>query len=314
MSTAVLYKPYRKVRRLDLKVGFSCINDCRFCVVVDKRKFPDKTTEQIKKELEDAYGDGLREIVFTGGEFTIRDDVFEIVKFAKNLGFLNIQAQTNGRRFSSLEFCKKILLAGMTTFCPSLHGHNAQIHDYLTRCQGSFRQTVLGIYNIKKLTQGRVKIRTNTVINKYNFKFLPQIAELLIKLGVNQYQFAFIHALSKDRDRFRDLVPRKSEVVPYLIKGLELGIKRGLIVMAEAMPLCLMRGYEKYASEFYIPPTEVKERGLTIKNFEEVRIREAKLKFSQCPVCKYNTVCEGPWKEYVDYYGDEEFKPVMGKG
>jgi len=311
MSTSVLPQISSKIKRVALFVGYRCINDCRFCVVADKRKYPDKTTEQIKQELEDAYLKGAREVVFTGGEFTIREDVFEIVNFAKKLGYLIIQAQTNGRMFSSLDFCKKILLAGMNEFSPALHGHNAQLHDFLTRREGSFRQTVLGIYNIRKLTKGRVRILTNTVITKYNYKFLPEIADLLIKLGVNQYQFAFVHALGNAYKDFKNIVPKKTEVIPYLKKGLDLGIKRGLMVMAEAIPLCLMKGYEKYVSEFYIPSTEIREKGYTIERFEEVRIKEGKAKFPQCRICKYYNICEGPWKEYPEYYGNEEFKPVI---
>jgi len=280
-------------------------------VVADKRKYPDKTTKEIKKELEEAYSKGIREVVFTGGEFTIRSDVFEIVSFAKKLGYLIIQAQTNGRMFSSMDFCKKILLAGMNEFAPALHGHNKELHDFLTRRKGSFRQTVLGIYNIRKLTQGKIRILTNTVVNKYNYKYLPQIATLLIRLGVFQYQFAFVHAMGNAYKDFRKVVPRKTDILPYLKIALDLGIKKGLRVMAEAIPLCLMRGYEPYVSEFFIPPTEVRELGNTIDKFEEVRVKEGKRKFSQCKICKYVDICEGPWKEYPEYYGDSEFKPVL---
>jgi len=311
MSVAVIPEMSLKMKRVALFVGYTCLNNCRFCVVADKRTYPDKSTEQIKFELEDAYRKGSREVVFTGGEFTIREDVFDIVKFAKELGYIIIQAQTSGRMFASIDFCKKIILAGMNEFSPALHGHTAQLHDFLTRRKGSFRQTVLGIHNIRKLTKGKIHILTNTVISKYNYKFLPEIATLLVKLGVGQYQFAFVHALGNAYKDFKDVVPKKTDVIPYLKKGLDVGIKRGLRVMAEAIPLCLMKGYEKYVSEFYIPSTEIRERGQTVDKFEEVRIRDGKTKFSQCKICKYCCICEGPWKEYPQYYGDKEFKAVV---
>ena len=309
-NTDILPEVTHRLKRLALFVGYTCINDCRFCVAADKRASPDKTTEQIKQELEESYLKGAREVVLTGGECTAREDIFEIVRFTKDLGYWIIQIQTNGRMFSSIDFCKKMLSAGMNEFSPALHGHNYELHDFLTRRKGSFRQTVLGIYNIKNLTQGKIRILTNTVVTKYNYKFLPQIASLLIKLGVDQYQFAFVHAMGNAYKFFEDVVPRKSDVLPYLKEGLDLGIKRGLRVMAEAIPLCLMKGYEDCVSEFYIPSTEIRERGFTIERFEEVRIKEGKIKFSQCRICKYYDICEGPWKEYPQYYGDEEFKPV----
>jgi len=300
-----------KMKRVALFVGYTCLNNCRFCVVADKRINPDKSTEQIKEELKQAYSSGAREVVFTGGEFTIREDVFEIVKFAKEVGYIIVQAQTSGRMFSSVDFCKKMIIAGMNEFSPALHGHTAKLHDFLTRREGSFRQTVLGIHNMRKLTKGKIRILTNTVINKYNYKFLPQLASLLVKLGVHQYQFAFVHALGNAYKDFKEVVPRKTDVLPFLKKALDIGIERGLKVMAEAIPLCLMRGYEEYESEFYIPPTEIRERGQTVEKFEEVRVKEGKTKFPQCKICKYCDVCEGPWKEYPEYYGSQEFKPVI---
>ena len=309
-STAdILLIETRKIKRVALFVGYSCNNDCRFCVVADKRDYPDKTTQDIKRELEEAYANGAKEVVFTGGECTLRKDIFEIVKFAKTIGYLSIQIQTNGRSFSSLDFCKKILLAGMTEFSPALHGHTPELHDFLTRSKGAYRQTVLGIHNISKLTRRRILILTNTVITKYNYSFLPQIARLLIKLGVHQYQFAFVHALGNANKFFQEIVPKKTDAAPYIKEGLSLGIKNGVRVMAEAIPLCILAEYKKYASEFYMPFIEVKERGMTMDNFA-IKRKEGKLKFSQCARCCYDSVCEGPWKEYAEHYGDSEFQPV----
>jgi len=304
-------KLLNKINRLALFVGYTCSNDCRFCVVADKRRYPDKTTEDLKRELAEAYADGAKEVVLTGGECTVRSDICDLVRYAKKIGFIFIQIQTNGRKFSSMEFCKNMLSAGMNEFSPALHGHTAELHDFLTRRPGSFRQTVLGIYNMKRLAKGRIRILTNTVVTKYNYEYLPQIAQFLIKLGVQQYQFAFVHALGNAGSSFGDVVPKKTNVMPYLKKGLDLGIKRGLRVMAEAIPLCLMKGYEKYSSEFYIPPTQVKEAGFTVKDFEKLRIEDGKVKFSQCLPCRYRAVCEGPWKEYPLYYGSNEFQPVL---
>lgn len=299
-----------KIKRVALNVGYSCINNCRFCAVADKRKLGDKTTQEIKQDIIDAFESGAREIVFTGGECTIREDIFEIIELAKKTGFLNIQIQSNGRMFSDKEFYKRTLMAGMTEFSPALHGHTAELHDFLTRRNGSFRETVLGIYNVRKFGSS-IRIITNTVVTKYNYKFLPEIASLLVKLGVHQYQFAFVHAQGNAYKYFKYIVPKMNEVIPYIKQGLDVGIKRGLMVMVEAVPFCLLKGYERYVSENYIPPTQLREKNRFIERFEDVRINEGKKKFSQCVICKYNPVCEGSWKEYPEYFGDEEFQPVL---
>lgn len=304
-------KAVKKLKRAVVIVGFTCNNNCRFCVTAAKRVSGDKETSLVKSEIEEAYAKGARELVLTGGECTIRKDIIDLVSFAKKQGFLIIQIQTNGRRFSDVEFCKSIVCAGMNEFSPALHGHSAELHDFLTRRSGSFRQTVLGIYNIRKLTRSRITILTNTVITKYNYKFLPEIANLLIKLKVHQYQFAFVHAMGNAFKNFRQVVPRKTDVIPYVKEGLEAGLKNNLRVMAEAIPLCFMQGYEQCVSEFHMPSTDIWERGYTVKKFECVRKNEAKIRFSQCKPCKHFLICEGPWKEYPKFYGSREFRPVL---
>ncbi|PIQ88735.1 MAG: hypothetical protein COV72_06645 [Candidatus Omnitrophica bacterium CG11_big_fil_rev_8_21_14_0_20_42_13] len=301
---------FSPVKRLDLKVGYSCVNDCKFCVVADKRHLLDKNTGEIKRELFDSHNEGIRDVVFTGGEVTVRGDIFDIVSFAKEIGYLNIQIQTNGRRFSSFDFTKEMVRAGMSELSPALHGASAEVHDSLTRRPGSWRQTVLGIHNAKKL---QVRVITNTVITKANYKTLPEIASLLVKLKVDQFQFAFVHIMGNARRRYREVVPRVSEAVPYIKNALDVGIKAGVRVMAEAMPFCMMDGYEKYISEFHIPSVQIKEVGWKVDNFTFVRKTHGKKKFLQCLKCKWYTICEGPWKEYPELFGDEEFKPVLIK-
>lgn len=297
-------------KTIDLKVGFKCNNDCRFCVVKDKRRFGDKKTAKIKTELEDGFKAGFLRVCFTGGEVTIREDIFEIVSFAKKIGYAEIMIQSNGRNFSSLSFTKKMVKVGANQFAVSVHGHNDDLHDCLTQRRGSFKELVQGIRNLKKVNQSVV---TNTVISKLNYTFLPDIAQLLIGLGVSQYQLAFIHLNGGALENSDELVPWMSSTLPFLYKALDYGIQQGIFVETEAYPYCLMRGYEFYIAERYIPArTVVKEYGRSYE-FDCIRKEQAKIKFSQCNSCDFNTQCEGTWREYPEKFGNEEFKPIISR-
>lgn len=295
-------------KRADIKVGFRCNNNCRFCVQAHKRVLGDKTTEQIKKDLDDAGNTGCRGVVFTGGEPTIRDDIIGLVDYAKKTGFETIQIQTNGRMLAYMDFCRKLVKVGANEFSPALHGHTAQLHDFLTNSPGSFKQTVQGIKNLKKLDQYVV---TNTVITKPNHRCLPEMAKLLVRLGVDQFQFAFPHSVGNAYKNFSSIIPRISMAAPYIHKGLQIGIEAGKTVMAEAMPYCLMRGYENYVSERHIPPTEIRDVDCVIPDYGRER-RRGKAKFPQCRKCRYNSLCEGPWREYPERMGHKEFQPIGG--
>ncbi|MFH0875087.1 MAG: radical SAM protein [archaeon] len=291
-------------KRVDIKTGFLCNNNCYFCVQADNKLKGNRSKEKIFNDLNEAKKTGCSGVVFTGGEVSIRSDFFELLSYAKELGFSTIQVQTNGRRFCYPDFAKKAIESGMTEFGPAIHGHIAELHDYLTRAHGSFKQTYEGIKNVRKFD---VIIVTNTVVVKPNYRYLPLIAEMLVKLGVNQYQFAFVHAMGNADKNFDKMIPWISMAAPFIHKGLQIGIDAGVTVMAEAMPYCQMKGYEKYVSERYIPDTEIRGTSNYDPDFTKTRQSYGKVKFVQCKKCKYDTVCEGPWREYPEKRGNEEF-------
>ena len=77
------------------------------------------------------------------------------------------------------------------------------------------------------------------------------------------------------------------------------------------MPYCMMNGYEDYVAEKVIPETEIKGKAhQRTKDFTKQRKNLGKVKFKQCTECKYDKICEGPWKEYPEKRGDAEFKEV----
>ena len=88
-------------------------------------------------------------------------------------------------------------------------------------------------------------------------------------------------------------------------------VESGKKVMTEAIPYCFMEGYEQYIAEQIIPETRVEDATWTVKNYTNYRLTEGKVKGEPCKGCSYNNKCEGPWKEYPEMYGWEEFEPIM---
>lgn len=293
--------------RADIKTGYVCNNNCLFCVQAHRKSLGNRSICDILKDLSAAKDAGCRDIVFTGGEVTIRSDIFELVSHARKLGFETIQIQSNSRMMSSMSFCRKLIDAGANEFGPALHGHIPELHDYLTRAPGSFRQTLKAISNLKRLSQ---RIITNTVVVKPNYRHLPDIALLLSKMRVEQFQFAFMHAVGNALTNYGQMMPYVSLAAPYIKKGLQIGIDSGIKVMAEAMTPCTIRGYEKYCSEHYIPMTEIRDGRNYDPDFTVTRKQQGKAKFEQCRRCIYDASCEGPWREYPERRGSEEFQPI----
>ncbi len=297
-------------KRADIKTGFLCNNNCLFCVQADNKCVGNRSFEDIKKDIIDT-SKRCDSIVLTGGEVTIRKDFLDIVSFAKSLGFKTIQIQTNARMFSDFNFAKKTVTAGANEFAPALHGFCSEQHDFLTNANGSFKQTVKGIINLKKLNQ---KVITNTVITRSNYESLPKITNLLVKLKVDQIQLAFVHHLGNAKKKFYMLTPKMSMTIKYIQESIRIAKKHDTNIMIEAIPMCILGKYYEFASEFYIPETEIRGvKSQNTNNYKKIRVEQGKIKFSKCLECIYNNICEGPWREYPIMLSDKEFVPIKSK-
>jgi MoaA/NifB/PqqE/SkfB family radical SAM enzyme len=295
-------------KRLDLKVGYNCNNYCKHCVIGDKRFFiPDRTTRQIKDILDEERS-GYGEVVFTGGEFTIRKDCFELVEYAVDIGY-KVLLQTNGRRFAYASFCDEFLKAGkgnvITVTCALLSA-NQDCHNYLTGTN-SYRQTVKGISNLKERGQN---ISINTVVTKINYRTFPDLARFLVRLHVDVFQYAFVHVLGSADKYLPSILPKKSLAAPFIKMGLDIGRAAGIPTFVEAMPYCVMQGYDRHIAENYIPLVKMSDVTNTVDDFEYVRRNFEKEKALSCQKCSYFTVCEGPWIQYPRTYGWKEFVPM----
>ena len=296
------------VDRVDVKLGWSCNNRCRFCVQGRKRdRHPDRTTAEALGLLERAR-EAADEVVLTGGEVTLRSDLPELVRASRRLGFRVVQVQTNGHRLADQRLVDVLLEAGVTEVSPALHGPGPDSHDHLTRSPGSFRETARGILNVKRLG-GRVV--TNSVVTRSTYRLLGELGRLLVRLGVDQYQLAFPHPLGSAAEAFASIVPRLELLEPHLRAGLEPGIRAGISVMTEAVPLCFLRGLEQHAAARVMPRTRVFDATGVLDDYSVYRVVEGKAKGPPCRTCSREAECEGPWREYPERYGWEEMKPFV---
>ncbi|MCE1247626.1 MAG: radical SAM protein [Firmicutes bacterium] len=308
--------------RADIKLGYSCNNECIHCVISDFRDIvlnggmpEDISPEDYKQELLDSRKRTDR-VVFTGGEPTIRKELLDLVAFARDIGF-GITMQTNGRKLADPGFAAALCSIAPINFCIALHGHTAEIHDAITQKPGSFYDTIQGIRNVIELRQGAGFLTGKIVISKVNAPYLLQTAKLMINLGFTTINLTFPHACGNARKDFFDVVPTYTEISESLLNAIDLCMLSGVSVDTETIPYCFLPNVEHIAVEIAMAEagyTELKQYGFEEKivDWSQKRL-EIKEKFPQCKECRFDRVCEGPWNEYPQNYGSEEFKPVYGE-
>lgn len=296
-----------------IKTGFQCNNNCVFCIQDNSRYIKNTmTTEEIKKTLKSNYQIS-KEVVLTGGEVTVRKDIFEIVSFAKNCGYKTIQIQSNGRMFFYMDFCKKLIDCGANEFGISIHGSNEKIHDSLIGVKNGFRQVYSGLINLRKLDQS---ICINTVVTNTNYEDLINIFEIIKNFKIRDYHLSFLYInknISKNKKLIEEIVPRYGKIRPYIEGCLQKGINDNINVRVEAFPFCTLgEKYHFLIKKLCVPDIVVYEENKII-NFKKENIRSdiGKEKFKKCKDCKFCNICEGPWFNYSNIFGSDEFIPKI---
>ena len=315
LGPCLLEMKSEKIKKTVIITGYRCNNLCPFCVDANKRNLIEKTTSEIISEMAEARRRGRTYLEIIGGEQTIRTDIVDIIKFAKKLGFEVITMATNGRMLSYRGFAREIIAAGLNQVIFSIHGHTQKLHDSLTQSEGSFKQLLQGLKNIKEL--GVTKIGSNTTIVKQNYRSLFEIGNFLYSLKIRNAEFIFVDPTRGGAyDYFNELVPRISEAAPFIRKCLEIGREKQVKHWhIRYVPLCHFLGYESQISELHEQNIfQTEHLAPDFKNFsvEASRRQIGRIKPDKCRMCKKYALCEGIWVEYYKRYGDEELIPIRG--
>jgi MoaA/NifB/PqqE/SkfB family radical SAM enzyme len=308
----------KKIKSMNITFGYACNNNCIHCYIGEdsKKQFSDRTTKELKEILIKAKKEHPNQIIFIGGEVTIRKDFFELLQFAKDLD-LRVHLETNGRAFCIKEFAKKTFsIMPDLDIAMSFHHTTPEVQDKITRITGSWEQSVTGIKNMKKYALKHLTIIP--VITKFNYRNIPKLVKFLKKLKVDEIDFTLMRIggnASKNLDTL--FIPIK-EIQPYLFEAIKTGKKLGIDVKTYGFPYCTIKNYENHAYEINFIHTFLEKETYVFNELHDLidwqkeRLR-LKSKLSQCKSCKYFFICEGVWKEYIDISGTEELTPIEGK-
>jgi len=130
------------------------------------------TTDKIMQTLPKLKENGIKFIIFSGGEPLTRKDIYDIANEAKNLGIVTYLS-TNGLYIGNNN-AKKILDT-FNYIGISIDG-NQNTHDYFRGLKGSFKESLKAVELLNSYNQTKVGIRFT--ITKDTLKDLPFIFEL----------------------------------------------------------------------------------------------------------------------------------------
>ncbi|RLG70456.1 MAG: hypothetical protein DRO07_00130 [Candidatus Iainarchaeum archaeon] len=298
--------------KVEILMNWQCNQRCIFCSVGHKLVSDGsiKPWNEIKKDIDFAKKRGANIISFSGGEPTIRKDLFKAIEYANKLGFDVIEIQTNGRMLKYREYVEKIVDLGVNRVLVSIHAPNAELEDFLTQVKGSFEEKVQGMKHLEELN---IEKRTSTVINQYNYKVLPEMARFLLKFKKNTKSYHLNFAIPDGfaKQNFNEMVPRMSEAAPYIKKACDIMLKKDGKPFLHNIYPCILPEHTSLMSE--LTKTDTILIGPKFKTDIQKNRYKYRSKGPECKRCKYYLLCVGPFKEYTKVRGFGEFKPIEGK-
>jgi AdoMet-dependent heme synthase len=168
----------------------ACQLHCLHCrAEAQKHRHPlELSLEEGKKLIDDIYEMNNPLLVFTGGDPLERPDVFDIAEYAISKG-IRVSITPSATPNVTKEAMKRAKDIGMARWAFSLDGHCAEIHDNFRGTAGSFDLTMKAIQYLHELD---MPLQINTVISRYNYPYLEEMAELIEKLGVVLWSVFFL--------------------------------------------------------------------------------------------------------------------------
>jgi AdoMet-dependent heme synthase len=164
------------------EVTRACQLKCLHCRA-DAQNEPDPmelTPAEGKELIDQIYDMGNPMLVFTGGDCMMREDLFDIADYAIKKG-MRVSMTPSATDNVTKEKMQKAKEVGLSRWAFSLDGPSSEIHDHFRGTPGSFDLT---IEKVKYLNDLNMPLQLNTVISRYNYEHLEQMAELMKELNV----------------------------------------------------------------------------------------------------------------------------------
>ena len=179
------YAEYMKApHRMDLLVSamtkngeWHCNQKCIHCYAAGQEHSEEEElkTEDWKRILDKCREAGIPQVTFTGGEPTMREDLFELISYAR--WFIS-RLNTNGIRLTP-EYCQKLHQAELDSVQITFYSSDLAVHNRLVGA-GQYDNTVHGIENALK--EG-LSVSINTPLCTLNRDYVRTL-EFLHEKGV----------------------------------------------------------------------------------------------------------------------------------
>ena len=291
-------------------VVYRCNQTCTFCELADMDV--DVRPEDVRAALDQARARGSTRVILTGGEPTLCKDLVDHVAYAREVGFGEIELQTNAVLLDRDGFARALRDAGLTSAQISLHGSDGAVSDRLTAAPGTHARTLRGV---DALLAVGVRVLLNHLVFKDNVAGLDAFVDLLIDRW-GRHRAQLLVQFHSPRDEFATRaeglahVPRYSEYAARLRRAVDRARAAGIHVHDLQDPtgipaLCVLD-----ADRAYLGAIAAQRDAPRFHRWESSWL----VHVDACGSCALRDACMGIPKHYLELHGDAEFRPFAREG
>jgi len=205
-------RPKPEIRSLFLEITPFCNEHCLHCgsrcgdIYVKDMLTADEIKDTLIRVKKDFDISKIR-LCVTGGEPLLRPEFFQIMEFARNLGYA--WGMTSNGTLITEEVAYRLKKTGLRTVSISVDGLKDD-HEWFRQSEGSYEKTIDGIKNLLKAKISHVQI--TTVVYHKNIDKLDAMYEEFKKVGVRSWRVINIEPIGRAKDN-PDLMLSKEEYI-----------------------------------------------------------------------------------------------------
>lgn len=243
---------FSKPNYVFLRLTNRCNSRCKTCKTIQLPHKNEMSTDQIKKVITDLkkwLGPFI--LVFTGGEPTLRKDLWELISFANSLGIRTVLS-TNGTLITKKNL-HLLAKSGLKDIKISLDTLKSKTYKKI-RGKNFSKKVIQTIDLLKGCTKG-VSISIHTLITKYNINELPKMIKFVKQKRLNSISLCPVSKIMNGyiQKRFEKIWPNK--------KSTERIMNKVIRYKKEKYPLRNSLRHLKQIKEYYKnPDTVINER------------------------------------------------------
>jgi radical SAM protein with 4Fe4S-binding SPASM domain len=205
-----LSAPYR----MDIALTYRCNNKCIHCYAGGPRQTKELSTKEWLTVIDKLHDLGIPQLVFTGGEPTLRDDLPTLIAYTQEKELVS-GLVTNGRKLKEAAYLKTLIDAGLDHVQITLESHDPKIHDKITGFKGSWQETVQGL---KNAVASPIYTVSNTTLSQLNVKGIIDTIDYIHSLGLHHFACNSLIYSGKAPEIAKDFALEEASLEPTLTK------------------------------------------------------------------------------------------------